>query len=162
MKYITSTKQKSDTCIFCNTLTDNPERDRDNYLLYRAKSTFILLNLFPYNPGHIMILPHQHVSLLTEVSPETQVEMIQLASYFTDLLSKVMRPNGFNIGLNIGSAAGAGIDSHIHMHIVPRLNGDSNFMPVIGNTRVLPETLEGTYDRLLAALRESPPDALGK
>lgn len=158
MSYISAAKKKTDNCVLCKALADEPERDRENYLLYRGKNIFTLMNLYPYNPGHLMILPHQHVSTLAEVSAEAQIEMIQLAAYFTDLLSRVMRPDGFNVGLNIGSAAGAGIDSHIHMHIVPRWSGDSNFMPIIGNTRVLPETLESTYNRILVALQENPPE----
>jgi ATP adenylyltransferase len=157
MQYISSTKEKKEGCVFCNTLADDPARDRENYLVYRGKTTFVLMNLYPYNTGHLMILPHQHVSTLNGVAPETQVDMIRLAAYFTDLLGKMMRPDGFNVGINIGSAAGAGIDSHIHMHVVPRWSGDSNFMPVISNTRVLPETVEASYDRILAALQQNPP-----
>jgi ATP adenylyltransferase len=156
LKYITS-NQKIEGCVFCTALQADLKHDRENYLLFRGRTTFAILNIYPYNTGHLMILPHQHVSTLAETPQEAQVEMIVLTSYFTELLSKVMRPDGFNIGLNIGRAAGAGIDNHLHIHIVPRWNGDSNFMPVVGNTRVLPETLEDTYDRVLAALNESPP-----
>jgi ATP adenylyltransferase len=156
LKYITS-NQKLEGCVFCAALQDDSVRDRDNYLLFRGRTTFTMMNIYPYNPGHLMILPQQHVSTLTETSPETQVELITLTSYFIEILSQVTRPDGFNVGLNIGRAAGAGIDSHLHMHIVPRWNGDSNFMPVVGNTRVLPETLDDTYDRILTALRARPP-----
>jgi ATP adenylyltransferase len=157
MKYIES-KKKMEGCVFCNTLNDVIEHDRENYLVYRGPTTFTVMNIYPYNPGHLMVLPNQHVATLVEVSREAQLELITLTSYFTKLLSQVMNPQGFNIGLNIGQAAGAGIDSHLHLHIVPRWNGDSNFMPVTGNTRVLPEALEDTYDKIVAALQENPPD----
>ena len=104
-----------------------------------------------------MILPYQHVATLAEMPSDVQFELITLTSYFTELLSDLMRSDGFNIGINIGRAAGAGIDSHLHVHIVPRWSGDSNFMPVIGETRVLPEELEATYDRIVKLVNERPP-----
>ena len=118
---------------------------------------FAVMNLYPYNPGHLMILPYAHIATLSEVPFDVQVEMIALTSYFTELLSQLMRPDGFNVGLNIGRAAGAGIDDHLHLHIVPRWNGDSNFMPVIGETRVLPEELTDTYDKIVALLKKQSP-----
>jgi ATP adenylyltransferase len=115
------------------------------------------MNIYPYNTGHLMILPHEHISTLAEMSELAQNEMISLATYFTNLLSELMKPDGFNLGLNIGRTAGAGIESHLHMHLVPRWSGDGNFMAVIGQTRVLPETLDETYERILTALKQNPP-----
>jgi ATP adenylyltransferase len=115
------------------------------------------MNIYPYNTGHLMILPYDHVSLLIGMSAEAQCEMMRLASYFTELLTTVMRPDGFNVGMNLGRAAGAGIDSHLHLHIVPRWSGDSSFMAVVSNTRTLPETLEATYERIVAAMQQYPP-----
>ncbi len=158
MKYVTSTHKKRTDCVFCNALNDDPKRDRENYVVYRGKTVFAIMNIYPYNTGHLMILPCEHVATLSEVSPVAQVEMITLTSYFTELLSQLMHPDGFNIGVNMGRTAGAGIESHLHMHIVPRWNGDSSFMSVIGETRVLPEELGDTYDRIVALLKKQPPE----
>ncbi len=158
MKYVTSTEKKNDNCVFCTILNDDIANNRTRYIIYRGKSTFVVMNIYPYNTGHLMILPNQHVPTLAEVSPEAQIEMIMLTSYFTDLLSKLMQPDGFNVGINIGRVSGAGIASHLHIHIVPRWGGDSNFMAVVGDTRVLPETLNDTYDRIMTLLHESPPN----
>jgi ATP adenylyltransferase len=155
--YVTSNNRNSEGCIFCACFKEVEEHDRENYLIYRGKSTFVIMNIYPYNTGHLMILPHDHISTLAEMSEEAQNEMISLATYFTDLLSGLMKPDGFNLGINIGRTAGAGIESHLHMHLVPRWSGDGNFMAVIGQTRVLPETLEETYERILTALKQNPP-----
>lgn len=159
MKYVTSSrKDLEDGCVFCMAVEDSVENDRENYLVYRGGHTFTIMNIYPYNTGHLMILPNAHVSTLAEVSFKAQAEMISLTSYFTELLSRLMQPDGFNVGMNIGRAAGAGIDDHLHIHIVPRWNGDSNFMPVIGNTRVLPEELVDTYDKIRALLEKEAPE----
>ena len=158
MKYITSTHQKIEGCIFCNKLAAETESDRENFVVYRGRSTFVMMNIYPYNTGHLMIIPQAHVSTLVDVAAEAQFEMMVLATYFTDLLSQLMNPDGFNLGFNIGRAAGAGIDDHLHLHLVPRWSGDSNFMPVIGETRVLPEELGDTYDKIVAALKQQPPE----
>ena len=158
MKYVTSTPQKTHGCIFCNYLAADPAQDREHFLVYRGQTTFVMMNIYPYNTGHLMVLPQAHVATLPAVAAETQFEMITLASYFTDLLSAAFNPDGFNVGLNIGRVAGAGIASHLHLHIVPRWSGDSNFMPVIGETRVLPEALIDTYDKIVVRLNEQPPE----
>jgi ATP adenylyltransferase len=157
MKYVTSAQKNDGGCVFCAKIDASAEHDRENYVIYRGDKTFAVMNIYPYNTGHIMILPHTHVATLAEVRPETQFELITLIAYFTDLLSQLMNPDGFNIGLNIGQAAGAGIDSHLHIHIVPRWTGDSNYMPVIGQTKVLPEELGDTYDKIVAWLKKQPP-----
>ncbi len=162
MKYVSTTRTNVDGCIFCAKCHDNSEHDRENFLVYRGQTVFAMLNIFPYNTGHLMILPYQHVATLAEVPPDVQCELITLASYFTELLTDLMHPDGFNIGINIGRDAGAGIDSHLHMHLVPRWSGDSNFMPVIGETRVLPEELGDTYDKIVKRLQERPPTADGR
>ncbi|GIK43836.1 MAG: HIT family hydrolase [Chloroflexota bacterium] len=159
MKYVTATQVEVDGCIFCTKCNEQHEHDRENFLVYRGQSVFAMLNIYPYNTGHLMLLPYHHVATLAEMSVEMQVELITLTTYFTELLTELMQPDGFNIGINIGRAAGAGIDSHLHVHIVPRWSGDSNFMPVIGETRVLPEELSGTYDRIVKLLNERPPIA---
>ena len=160
MKYITSIHKKTGECVFCTVLTQGHHHDRENFILYRGQAVFVLMNLYPYNTGHLMILPYDHVATLSEVSAEAQYEMMALATYFAELLTQLMSPDGFNIGLNLGQAAGAGIDDHLHLHLVPRWSGDSNFMPVIGETRVLPEELGDTYDRIMALLKKQPPEIL--
>jgi len=158
MKYVTSTSKQTEDCVFCAKVKADPERDRENFVVYRADSTFTVMNIYPYNPGHLMVLPLAHVATLSEVPYQTQAEMMAFASYFTELLAQLMNPDGFNIGINLGRTAGAGIDTHLHLHIVPRWQGDSNFMPVIGETRVLPEELGDTFDKLVAQIQEHPPD----
>jgi ATP adenylyltransferase len=158
-EYVTAGESKKiEGCVFCATFKDDVAGDRKNYLIYRGKATFVIMNIYPYNIGHLMILPHEHVSTLVDMSSEAQKEMMQLAAYFTNLLSKLMNSDGFNLGINVGRAAGAGIEDHLHMHLVPRWNGDSNFMSVIANTRVLPETLDDTYERIVNALKQQPPE----
>lgn len=158
MKYVTSTHKKTEGCIFCDYLNADSDQDREHNLVYRGQTTFTMMNIYPYNTGHLMILPNAHVATLPEVAPAAQFEMMALTSYFTELLAKIFNPDGFNVGINIGRAAGAGLECHLHLHIVPRWSGDSNFMPVIGQTRVLPEELTETYDKIVALLKQQPPE----
>ncbi len=158
MKYVTSIDKTVEGCIFCAKLAEGRERDRENFVLFRGQTSFVVMNIYPYNTGHLMVLPFAHVSALSELPNEAQFEIMILTVYFTELLSQLMNPDGFNIGMNIGRAAGAGIDSHLHMHIVPRWSGDSNFMPVIGETRVLPEELGDTYGKIVTLLKKQPPE----
>lgn len=157
MKYISSNNANEKGCVFCNDLAADPAEDHKNLVVYRGENTFAMMNLYPYNTGHLMILPNAHVPVLIDLTRKTQIEMMLLTTYFTDLLTQVMKPDGLNVGLNLGSAAGAGIPGHLHLHIVPRWNSDSNFMTTIGNTRVLPELIEDTYDRIVAWLQQHPP-----
>ena len=157
LKYILSDEKKMDGCVFCTTLQDNPKHDSDKFLLYRADEVFAIMNIYPYNVGHVMVLPNRHVSTLTELSRSAQCEMIGLTSYFVDLLTGIMKPDGFNVGMNIGKAAGSGIDTHLHTHIVPRWHGDSNFMPVMGQTRILAEELGDTFNKISAGIKQNPP-----
>jgi len=157
MPYILSDK-KNQGCIFCQNLARGPEHDRENYVLLRTQRAFVVLNLYPYNNGHLLVLPCEHVSNLEELPPEVQAELMHLVAYCLGLLRRATQPDGFNIGLNIGKAAGAGIDDHVHIHIVPRWQGDTNFMPVVAEMRVIPEWLEDTYAQLKALVEESPPN----
>jgi ATP adenylyltransferase len=156
MSYILSDKQTSH-CVFCQKLAEGPEHDGENFVLLRAQHSFVVLNLYPYNNGHLLILPYEHVSRLEDLSPEAQAEMMHLISYLSRLMRQAMNPDGFNVGINIGKAAGAGIDDHIHIHVVPRWLGDTNFMPVIAEMRVIPEWLEDTYAKLKALIQHDPP-----
>jgi len=158
MKYITSTDNNVEGCVFCAKLSADTACDRENLVLYRGKTAFVAMNIYPYNTGHLMVLPNKHAATLAEIPRETQFELMLLTTHFVELLSELMQPDGLNVGLNMGRAAGAGIDSHLHIHVVPRWSGDSNFMSVVGNTRVLPEALEDTYDKIMAMLEENSPD----
>jgi ATP adenylyltransferase len=148
--YILSEKGKS--CIFC----DKPkqDRDRDNLILFRGKHHFIIMNAFPYNNGHMMVVPFRHSSTISGWSDEERREIMELSDLGVEALKRSMKPDGFNLGINMGQVAGAGIADHVHLHIVPRWNGDTNFMPVLSNTRVIPEYLLATYDKLKAAIDE--------
>ena len=158
MQYIAAANQTVDGCIFCALLADDAGSDRENFIVYRAQTTFVVMNIYPYNTGHLMVLPFEHAARLSALPAQTQLEMMTISAYCTELLTELMDPDGFNIGLNLGRAGGAGVDSHLHLHIVPRWTGDSNFMTVIGETRVLPETLTDTYDRIMALIEQRPPD----
>jgi ATP adenylyltransferase len=142
--------EKPPGCIFC----DKPAEswDEDNYILYRGKYNFIILNAFPYNNGHMMVIPYRHTATLSGWGAEEQQEMMELADLCVELLGKAMHPDGFNLGINMGLVGGAGVADHIHMHIVPRWNGDTNFMPVISDTRVISEALQATYKKLKEVL----------
>jgi ATP adenylyltransferase len=157
MKYVTSSDKKIDGCIFCAMFKDASTQDRENLLVYRGQNIFTVMNLYPYNSGHLMVLPQQHVAALTDVPFQVQAEIMAMTSYLTGLLTDIMNPDGFNVGINLGRAAGAGIDTHLHLHVVPRWNGDSNFMPVVGQTRILPEELPATYEKITAYIKKQPP-----
>ena len=135
--------------MLCMKQREPRERDRDNYILYRGSTCYILLNLFPYTNGHLMIAPYQHVASLEQLEDEALQEMMALTRASVATLNRALSPAGFNIGMNLGTVAGAGIADHIHMHIVPRWHGDVSFMSVCAETRLIPEALDTTYDRLL-------------
>jgi ATP adenylyltransferase len=140
-------------CIFCTKpAQEGSENDRDNYILARGTTCYVILNAFPYNNGHLMVLPYRHIATPAEMTAEECREMMATAANLTTVLEDVYRPNGYNIGMNIGSAAGAGIAAHLHLHIVPRWNGDTNFMPVIGDVKILPEALDQTYQKIYTAI----------
>ena len=151
--------KKSESCVFCQKLAQGPENDHENYVLFRGEHAFVVLNLYPYNNGHLMVLPYDHIASLEDLPLDVQAEMIHLVSHFIKLVRLAMAPTGFNVGMNIGKAAGAGIDDHVHIHIVPRWHGDTNFMPIVAETRVIPEWLDDTYAKLKALLNEYPPFA---
>jgi ATP adenylyltransferase len=147
MEYIRSSKR--DGCIFCDMLET---ADRAALIVRRGRHAFLVLNRYPYNNGHFMSVPYRHVDSLENLSAEETAEMMALLSQGIVALRKAFNPEGFNIGANIGKVAGAGVKDHVHMHVVPRWAGDTNFMPLFGETRVIPQTLEQTYDELRAAL----------
>lgn len=144
MEYILSEKDKD--CLFCIKPAEN--RDRDNLILYRDKNVYVIMNKYPYNNGHLMVVPYFHTSSFDGLSGDVLFDIIRITKYSVDCLQNAFHPEGFNIGINIGSPAGAGIEEHIHVHIVPRWAGDTNFMTVVGETKVIPEHLLDTYDKL--------------
>ena len=138
---------QSDSCIFCNAVK-NPADDEKNFVLHRGAYTFVILNLYPYVSGHLMIAPYAHLGELDAAPKEASDEMMDLAKRCQSALREIYRPQGFNLGMNLGRAAGAGIPDHIHMHLMPRWAGDTNFMTSVAETRVLSEDLTTTYRKL--------------
>ncbi|MFQ5613620.1 MAG: HIT domain-containing protein [Anaerolineae bacterium] len=156
MAYVTSPK-RDEGCVFCRKIEAGPDRDPENYVVYRGREAFVVLNIYPYSPGHLMILPYDHAHKLDELSRAARAEMMDLVSHFLQVLDRMMGPEGYNVGMNLGQVAGAGIDGHLHIHIVPRWAGDANFMTVVGETRMIPETLDDTYAKIVKLLAEYPP-----
>jgi len=138
--------EKPTGCILCQ--KPKQKNDASNYILYRGDKNFVIMNSFPYNPGHLMIAPYRHVASLDELTNEELHEHIEIVSRSIKVLRQLFNPGGFNLGINMGKAAGAGIEDHVHTHIVPRWQGDTNFMPIISDTKVIPEALAETYNRL--------------
>ncbi len=151
MSYVSTAGAPADVCVFCAALSAGD--DRRALILHRGGRAFLILNAFPYASGHLMAVATRHVTGLEEATPEELAEVMALVQMSVRALEAAYRPDGFNVGMNQGRVAGAGVPGHLHLHVVPRWDGDTNFMPVIGDTRVLPEPLETTYDRLSAALR---------
>lgn len=147
MPYILAPKHPEDSG---NPFTQILERgeDRKEYILYRGALNYIVMNRYPYNAGHLLVLPNREVSALEDLSTGERHELMDLIVKAQQILSRALQPDGFNTGFNFGKAAGAGIPCHLHCHVVPRWNGDTNFMPVIGNTRVLPEAMDTMWERL--------------
>jgi ATP adenylyltransferase len=143
-----SKENRPDGCIFCALPREN--RDEENLIVYRGQSNYIILNRYPYTTGHLMVVPYHHTNSLQGIDEATATELFSLVRTAEGKLRSIYRPNGLNLGMNLGEAAGAGIAEHIHMHVLPRWIGDSNFMTVIGETRILPEDLSETYRRLKA------------
>ncbi|MDP0500643.1 MAG: HIT domain-containing protein [Verrucomicrobiota bacterium JB022] len=151
MEYVTAApKEKSRND---RLFEDLPKQDdREALIVHRGEYHYLILNRFPYNPGHLMVIPYRAVADLKELNQPERAEMMDLIIYGQELLTRTMKPDGFNVGFNLGKSAGAGIPHHLHAHIVPRWDGDTNFLPVIGKTRTLPQALEQTWERLKANL----------
>ncbi len=149
--YILDKKEKG--CIFCQ--KSKEDKDEENYILLRGEKCLVMLNAFPYNNGHLMIAPYRHIASIENLREEEAVEIMKILSRMTLLLKEVMHPDGFNIGVNLGDVAGAGIVDHLHFHIVPRWKGDCNFMPVLSDTKVISEALQQTYRKLRENLNTS-------
>lgn len=146
LEYIKQDRSEGDECIFCS--KPSAGDDEASYIVHRGRLTFVMLNAYPYNNGHLMVAPYAHVAKLTELDEETLTEMMRLTATATEVLDGAYSPEGFNIGINQGKVAGAGVEHHIHLHIVPRWGADTNFMPVLSDTRVLPQHLAESYREL--------------
>lgn len=147
MEYILA--EKASECIFC--AKPGMSDDRKNLILYRGNHNFVIMNKYPYNNGHLMVVPNRHTAEFESLTSDEKVEMMEIVSKSITILKEVILAEGFNIGMNIGKIAGAGIDAHLHFHIVPRWAADTNYMPIVGHTKVVSEGLEATWDRLKAA-----------
>jgi ATP adenylyltransferase len=145
-----ASKDAEQECIFCAKPADDD--DEANLIGHRGERCFVILNLFPYTNGHLMIAPYEHLATLGELDPDTVAEMMALTQRAMGVLSERYEPHGYNVGFNQGRVAGAGVEHHIHMHVVPRWGGDTNFMPVLADTRVMPQTLEESYATLKGSL----------
>jgi ATP adenylyltransferase len=143
---------KEDRCIFCDAVAAND--DEKFLIVLRGEKNFVILNLYPYTSGHVMVVPYAHVADFSTAEPDTLAEMMRLAQRVQVALAKTYNPQGYNLGMNLGRAAGAGITQHLHLHVLPRWSGDANFMTVVGETRVEPEELSTTYERLRTALAD--------
>ena len=146
MEYINAPHDEDVECIFCH--LHNEGRDEKNFILAREKHAFALLNAYPYNPGHLMVAPFRHVGEFEDLSADELRDANMLLQRSVRAMRDEMQPDGYNVGMNLGRVAGAGVPGHVHWHAVPRWNGDTNFMPVVGHTRVLPESLDDTYRKL--------------
>ena len=151
-RYIADAK-KDDHCIFCDAL--GAHDDRKTLIVLRGTKNFVILNRYPYTNGHAMVVPYEHVADLARADAETLAEMMALAQHVQKALGKTYTPEGYNLGMNLGRAAGAGVTGHLHLHVLPRWSGDSNFMTVVAETRVEPEDLSTTYEKLHAALGQA-------
>lgn len=145
MPYLRGEDKRPDGCVFCDKLGCS---DDEEHILFRGKSCYVTLNRYPYSNGHLMVIPYAHVPSLEDLNGPTLGEMMQAVNRSLAALREAYAPHGFNVGVNLGTAAGAGIAEHVHMHVVPRWTADTNFMPVVGRTRVIPELLDEAYARL--------------
>ena len=142
-------------CIFCTAAAAHD--DEETLVVHRAERCFVMMNRFPYNSGHLMVVPYQHSGQLDEIVPETGADLFRMTQVSARALSRVMNPGGFNVGINQGEVAGAGVVDHIHLHVVPRWNGDTNFMPVLADVKVIPELLSATASKLRPVFAELDP-----
>lgn len=155
MSYIQGTGENKDTCVFC--VGKERDEDRERLILFRGEKAFVIMNRFPYTNGHLMIAPYRHTAKTEDLSDAEALEMHRLLVMSNRVLQESCAPHGFNIGMNLGQVAGAGIADHLHLHIVPRWSGDTNFMPVFADVRVIPQHLEETYEILLKSFSGRQP-----
>ena len=143
-------------CFLCDAVAQDPSQDARRYVLARTARSFALMNLYPYNNGHLMVAPRSHIAELDQLAPAAARDLIALTQRALRVLKSVLAPDGFNLGINQGRVAGAGVLDHVHQHVVPRWNGDTNFMPVLADVKVLPEHMQRTYKKLRAGFDRMP------
>lgn len=153
IKYITKVIKQTKGCVFCN--IRNSKQDKKNFVITRIKHAYSVLNLYPYNNGHILIVPNRHVYDLSGLKQEEREDLWELLEATKGLIDKIMKPDGYNIGINLGKAAGAGFPEHLHIHMVPRWLGDVNFMPVTGHTKVISQSLKSLHEKLFKAYKKT-------
>ena len=151
MGYIKSAKDEKE-CVFC--AAANTPDPKSRYVLLKGRFSFIIMNLYPYNNGHLMVSPIRHTASLSDLNDEELLELMHHVRLSVNVIKKSLNPDGFNVGINLGRVAGAGIEDHLHVHVVPRWKGDTNFMTIISDTRVLPETIDQSYEKLLKAMQQ--------
>lgn len=147
-KYVTRKKPAASPCIFCRAFRAPSKKDAKHFVLFRSRHNLIVLNLYPYNNGHLMLVPNRHVASTESLRQEERLDLLKLLDRALHALRKALHPHGFNMGMNLGRIGGAGIPGHLHLHVVPRWKGDSNFMPTIAETKVISDSLEGVYKTL--------------
>lgn len=152
-KYV-GVRKRPPGCLFCKVQKHSPHRYSQHLLLHRSRHSFLMLNLYPYTNGHLMLVPRRHVPSLEKLKDLERLDLLKLLDWGVEALRKAFHPEGFNVGMNLGKAGGAGILGHVHVHIVPRWLGDTNFMPVVSGTKVIPDSLAGTYKTLKRFLRD--------
>ena len=153
MEYILDEK-KHGSCLFCDISLDKKGNDTKNLILYRGKNCFVVLNKYPYNNGHLMVVPYFHTPTFDGLDDDVLFDLMKTQKISVDIIKKAMNPDGFNLGLNFGKVAGAGMESHMHLHIVPRWTGDTDSMPIIAETRVMPQHLKKSYNKLRGLFRK--------
>lgn len=151
-EYIKKDKKINNNCVFC--LLSLSDISSSSLVLYKSKSSFVIMNKYPYNNGHIMVIPNMHTDCFTKLSQEEYIDLSVLLKEAINVIKKTLNPQAVNIGMNLGKEAGAGIFEHIHYHIVPRWNGDTNFMPIIAETKIISEHLNNTYDKILDGFKK--------
>lgn len=152
MEYIQASKTGTAGCIFCPLSAAGDDRTR--LVLYRGRTNLVVMNRYPYNPGHLLIVPHPHAGRLSDVAPEVLAEMMTVTAASVDCLERVLKAEGVNCGFNLGRVAGAGVADHLHLHVVPRWSGDTNYLPILAGTKSMPEYILETYDRLLPTFQK--------
>ena len=153
VRYITKIIKSTRGCVFCNIFKE--KKDKKNFIITRTKYSYSVLNIYPYNNGHVLIVPNRHVNDLSKLKREERNGLMDLLDSTKALIDGIMHPNGYNIGINLGKAAGAGFPKHVHIHLVPRWTGDVNFMPVTGHTKVISQSLKSLHEKLLKAVKKS-------
>lgn len=152
MEFIEDLRNAAAECIFCQLQHDGDDRER--LVLSRGEHAYVVMNKFPYNNGHLLIVPYRHEGRLTSLTSQENAELMYFNAHAADILMEVLGAEGINCGINVGRAAGAGVKDHVHIHVVPRWNGDTNFLPIISDTRSMPEYLTDTYDRLIGEFKK--------